>query len=567
MMGSSAKRLSTRVRPAGVLFLSFLLAAAAAAGQEPDFQKLGPLPPVPEMPVGPIEKAEADGTALHLSMRAMARLALEHNLDIAISNLNEELSRLAILQTHGVYDPVFSAAIGAFSQKNANTNLATASALGNYNKFDIAQWNFQFQQNTATGGTVTASYNSNRLNTNQTFSLFSPQYSAALTFNATQPLLRNLRIDQNRGNIELAKLDLRMTDSQSQQRLVNAIAEILAQYWDLIGAIRDYEIKRESVRLAQVTLRDNQRKLEVGSAARITVSEARATVAQREVELLAAEEKIYILENTLRALLSDDRRSEIWNKVIIPTEKPDYRDYKIDLGTAIETAVRNRPELEQLDLGMQKLEVNERLSTNLRKWQLDLTATFGTTGVAGPQSYVTDPFTGVTRIVIEPRLVGSVGRAYKVLFTEGFTNWSVGFDLKIPLRNRAAESQLAQVKVGQRQQFMRRRNTEQSVRAEVANAYQALDTSRKQVQTAEVAVKLAGEQLWGEEKRFQGGTSATFRVLQRQSEYSTAQGNEVQALITHKKAIIALQKAMNSLLQSDEYEIVKGRAGYELREK
>jgi outer membrane protein TolC len=104
---------------------------------------------------------------------------------------------------------------------------------------------------------------------------------------------------------------------------------------------------------------------------------------------------------------------------------------------------------------------------------------------------------------------------------------------------------------------MRRKNLEQQIQVEVRNAVQALETSKKRVETAKIARQLAQEQLTGEEKRFQAGLSENFRVLDRQNNLASSQGQELQSLITYRKAIITLQKAMYTLLESNDFEIAK----------
>jgi len=39
-------------------------------------------------------------------------------------------------------------------------------------------------------------------------------------------------------------------------------------------------------------------------------------------------------------LISNDRNAEIWHKVVVPTETPEFKEYTIDLTTAIDTALR-----------------------------------------------------------------------------------------------------------------------------------------------------------------------------------------------------------------------------------
>ncbi len=511
-------------------------------------------------PLSPVEKAEKDGTALRLSLKDLTKLALQNNLDIAISDTNEALYQQKVVQAFGPYDPTLTLRLDADSAKSANTRLETASTLGNFNSNDTAYWNASFQQAVRTGGVFQAQWNTRRTDNNQAFSLFTPQYTATTSFSFTQPLRRNRKIDQYRSAIRLANLDIKINDSKFKQKVVETIASIQSQYWDLVSAIRNYDIKRSSVALAQVQLRDNKRKVDVGTLAPIGVTEAQATVAQREVDMITAEETINQAENALRALISNDRNAEIWHKVVIPTESPDFKEYKVELDSAIDTALKNRPELEQFDMSLKQSDINLEKSENDKKWQFDLTGGFGTVGVSGPQSYRTDN-SGTVIPQVPLNLIGGVGNAYKTVFTGGFTNWAVQFQVQIPLRNRGVEAQLAQVKIQRRQTLMQRKSTEQQVQVDVRNAVSRLETSRKQVQTAGVARQLAKEQLDGEEKRFQAGLSQNYLVLQRQNDLSSAQFTELQALITYKKSIINLQKAIYTLLEENDFEIAKGSSG------
>ncbi len=198
---------------------------------------------------------------------------------------------------------------------------------------------------------------------------------------------RNLRIDSTRGNIKLVNLDLESTDSKFKQKVTETIANIQQQYWDLVSAIRDYDIKRNSVKLGQITLRDNKKKVDVGTLAPIAITEAQADLKSRELNLISSEEQILRQENTVRQLVSNDRNAEIWSKVIIPTDEPDFVEYKVDLNTAIDTALKKRPELEQFDIQLKQSDINLKMTENSRKWQFDIAGQFGSTGVSGPQSY------------------------------------------------------------------------------------------------------------------------------------------------------------------------------------
>src|SRR5437867_139082 len=503
-------------------------------------------------PLSPIEEAEKNGTALRLSLKDISKLALQNNLDIAISDTNEELYQRKVIQAYGTYDPQFIIGLGYGSSKSPNTNLATASAVGNFNQFERANWNVEFVQNIPTGGGFTIDYNTNRSDTTQAFALFTPQYNSSATIRLSQPLFRNFRTDQIRSNIKMANLDTKLNDSQFKQKVVDTITRIQHEYWDLVNAIRDYEIKRESVKLAQITLENNKKKVEIGTLAPIGITEARAEVSSREQEMIASEEQIFSVQNSLRNLISNDRNADIWRQTIVPTESPDFKEVKVQLDTAIDTALANRPELEQLAINLRKIEINYDLDRDQKKWQLDLVGGFGSVGVAGPQSFAPD---GTPRI--GPQFVGGLGNSYKVLFKEGLTNWSVGFNVQIPLRNRSLEAYMAQLKIQKRQTLINRKVTEQQIIVDIRNAVQALETNKKRVETARVARELAEEQLDGETKRFQAGLSENFRVLGRQRDLSVAQVVVLDTVIAYKTSAIDLQKAMYTLLEANDFDIAK----------
>jgi len=537
-------------------------AAPPAKGTTTQTSATADLPPLPQ---STIEKAQKDGTAIQLSMKEVTKLALQNNLDIAIQDTQEAVSQQRIMQTYGDYDPKLTGTAGVNSQKTAVTNLTNTSTVG-FNKNDVAQWNFTFTQSVKTGGNFQVNWNSGRTDNNSTTASFNPQYSASARVSFTQPLLKNLRIDTTRANIKLYNLDLKNTDSQFKQKVTETISNIQTQYWSLVSAIRDYDIKRQSMRLAQISLRDNRKKVEVGTLAPIDVIDSEADMAQREVDLIASEETVLNQENALRALISSNRNSEIWNQVIVPTDKPDFVEYKVDVDSAFATALKNRPEMEQSDISLRKDDINKNMLLNNRRWQFDLTGQFGSQGTAGPQGCQTNFLTGqcITDLQGHPlpstptALVGGIGNAYKTIFTEGYSNWSVQFQFTIPLRNRSMDAQIAQQDISKRQDLMNRKKTEQGILMDIRNAVQSLETRRNQVKAASESTRLSEERLQGEEKRLDAGLSQVYLVLQRQDQLAAAQAAELNAQINYKRAIITLQKTMYTLIDINDFEIAKG---------
>ncbi|PYV08555.1 MAG: hypothetical protein DMG07_25480, partial [Acidobacteria bacterium] len=393
--------------PTKFAFIVALALVAAAPSLEPVLAQATAPAQDQDLPLSPTEKAEKDGTALRISLKDLTKLALQNNLDIAIADTNEVLYQQRYRKAFGPYEPALILGLGVSSSKSPNTNVATASTIANFNQFKRALWNVEYAQSFRTGADLTFDYNTSRSDTSQAFALFNPQYSASSLIKFTQPLRRNFRIDQNRSTILLANLDIKNNDSVFKKKVVDTIAKIQAQYWDLVSAIRDYEIKRESVKLAQIQLDNNKKKVEIGTLAPIGITEARADRASREVDLIQAEQTIYTSENNLRSLISNDRNAEIWHKVIIPTDTAAFKEVKVDLDQAIDTALASRPELEQDDLKLKQNDINTRVDLNSKKWKVDFVGTFGTAGVGGPQSLDSSG-----RERVSPDFVGGLGQAY-----------------------------------------------------------------------------------------------------------------------------------------------------------
>jgi outer membrane protein TolC len=117
---------------------------------------------------------------------------------------------------------------------------------------------------------------------------------------------------------------------------------------------------------------------------------------------------------------------------------------------------------------------------------------------------------------------------------------------------------MAQTEVARQQLLMNRTKVEQNIIVEIRNAVDNLDTCHEQVDAAKIARDLAEQELEGETERFDAGLSQNFLVLQRQNDLATAQGDELQALIAYKKAVITLQQNMYNLLELNDFEIAKG---------
>lgn len=551
------------------LVLSFSLQAQPANSQPQQPAVAEPnAPPEFAFPESYVERVRKQGSVLELSLKDAIRLALVNNLEIAIEDYNEDLSRERVFGTKGFYDPILSLQVGWDSFETPTTSILQAGSGVLTNKFDQLRFVSALQQNVAGGGQFSLSFDNARSHTNSAFAFINPQYGSDFEVSFLQPLWRGFLQTQTERQLKLYNLDTRISDSQFKQRVAEIIQRVQNQYWEMVFAIQNQETRRQSMGLAIVQHDNNKKRLRIGVMAPIEITASRAEVASREQDMIQSEVQIIDAENRLKQLLAPDPQANLWDLSLIPTDHPQMQDLRMTLKDAVRTALERRPELEQIRLQIEQNEVERHYFQKEGKPAVNLLASFGSVGRAGqvfrtqlidrdgdgvpetPGGRVPDP--------TNPSF-GTLGRAWNQAFGFGFINWGIGLNLQIPLRNRSNEAQLASVAITERQYSSRLKNQQQMILAEVRTAFQTIATQNKRLEAARMARKLSEEQLEGENKRFQAGLSTNFEVLRYQRDLGQAQVQELRALIDYQQALNALQRAMFTIVDDSDIVLAKNR--------
>jgi outer membrane protein TolC len=205
--------------------------------------------------------------------------------------------------------------------------------------------------------------------------------------------------------------------------------------------------------------------------------------------------------------------------------------------------------------------------------------------LSGAQTLTGNPFAGTTTLLLDrvnvlsdrlglppvaappggelpDFLLGGYGQSLRNLFGNDFRTIRFGLAFNFPLKNRTSKAQLGRAVAEGRKIGAQRKTLEQAIEAEVRNAIQAVDTGRLRVESARASREAAQKQLDSELRRFQGGFSTTYFVLERQNALSEAQGRELRAMTDYNKAISDLQRVMGTTLTSANVELapaVNGR--------
>ncbi len=549
----------------------------------PDFR---PTPqPLPELGRVGVELNEQHP----LTLREAIELALRNAKDIEVARENVRAAEFDLMGARGAYDPRLS----SFSYYE-RTEQPAASLLSGGTNGAVTQTNavgaLSLQGLTPKGGGgYRFDFSSIRLTTDNQFAALNPQYPTAFTFSYTQPILRGRRFDDNRRRIEIAKKNLSLTDAQFRQRAIETITSVQRAYWDLVFALRNLQIQRDTVRDARAQLEHNKRLVAEGQLAPIDVVAAEAQVSGFEQNVYSALDDVNRSENNLKNLIAEDRTSAIWREAIVPTDTVDaQRPDAATLDQALDAAMRSRPELQQSDIAIAINELDERLAREQTKPQVDLVTSYGAVGLAGPidPTRLVNPFTAssaaqtarVNQIIgvvnslpgspggiqplptptaqtIPPQLVGGYGQSLTNLVENRYNNFRVGVQLNLPLRNRTAEAQLGRSLVEGERARTQRAQLEQLIQVDVRNALQQTRTAESRLRAASVARAASEQQYASELRKFDAGQSTFFLVLERQTALATARGNELRAQTELNKSIAELQRATGNSLEANRVEV------------
>ncbi|MEO8649975.1 MAG: TolC family protein, partial [Acidobacteriota bacterium] len=270
-----------------------------------------PVAPNFEAPARPLPSAERVGVdvanQLPLTLEEAVEMALKSNNNIDISRNNVEIAEYNLRGRRGVYDPLITS-----ENYYDSATTPVASTIGGATGDSVTQSRFVGTAGLAgfspfAGGSYSADFSSSRLTTSNTNATLNPQFPSALVLSYSQPLFRNLRFDNNRRQIEIAKKNLSLSDAQFRQQAIEVIAQVEQAYWNLVFALRNLQVQIDAVKQARTQLESNQRLVEKGVVAPIDVIAATSQITTFEQSVYSAQEDVTRAENTLKTLVLPDR--------------------------------------------------------------------------------------------------------------------------------------------------------------------------------------------------------------------------------------------------------------------
>jgi outer membrane protein TolC len=325
------------------------------------------------------------------------------------------------------------------------------------------------------------------------------------------------------------------------ERITQTSRQVRNAYLTLVSAISALDVAQQSLDLTRQSLKNNQRRVEVGVMAQIDIVAAEAEVARSEEGVILQEGGIDSAQDALRTLIMNPNQPDFWTTTIEPAEQPVLTQQPIDIDAITRNALANRTDIAQLRKQLDNADISIRFNKNQKLPAVNLRAAYGMTGVGGTQfEYGQAPIDGG----VPPILSTSQRNFTDVLrdvFGNEFRSWSFSVNVAYPLGTSQADAALAQSRLQRQQGDVSLRELELEITRQVRDAVRQVQTSLKRVEATRKARELAQRQLEAEEKRLAVGLSDTFRNVQAQRDLNLQKQTELRAIIDYNRALIDLE--------------------------
>jgi outer membrane protein len=422
----------------------------------------------------------------------------------------------------------------------------------------------QYAQNWDFGLTAQLTFAANRYHVNSNFFTFNPYQSGDLDLQVTQNLLQGFGSAVNGRNIRVQRNNVKVSNLQFKQQVITTVSAALNLYWDLVSFNEDVRARQQEVTTAQQLLDDNKRQVQIGALAEIEITRAEAQLYSSQQDLVVSQTNLQQQEIILKNALCRNGISAagLDNVHVVPLDKiqiPASDDVR-PLPELVDEALGKRTEIVTARINIESNEMNLVGIKNSLKPTLQAFAELTNNGLSGELTALGAGAPGAEY------LAGGAGNLLEQIARRNFPNYSAGFSLNIPLRNRAAQSDYATSELELRQNQLNLRKNTNQVTVDVQNAVIGLRQARVRYDAASKARELQDQTLAADRRRNALGAATVFQVIQDQRDLATSQSTEVQAMANYTHARITLDQALGNTLEVNHISLDEAMRGRLLRD-
>ena len=441
--------------------------------------------------------------------------SLEQNYGIRRSKLAASRSLESLREFDARYDTeLFGNATGSIDSLERSSNF-----LGT----DIHNFTYGLgvRKHIPLGTDIQFSWREERIdNQGSQFATINPSHESVFEVQIRQPILYNAFGLIDRGERKVLQNNTNRQRNEFTTQIENTLASVLRLYWVAVLNDRTVEIRKESLKQAEILLGIQKRKRRIGLVEDPDFLDTQVTVKINENDLINAENNLVNSTERLRTALAYPQEESLktLDKIELPEAPPNLED-------EIKLAFESRRDLQQIQDDMKANEIAIRIAKNSKLPRLDFVATLQSNGV-------------------EPDQVDAIIRSTQF---EG-TSWAIGGEITYPLENRRGKAATHRALIDRTSLILQRKQIEDQIIEEVGIAVRDVnlhfDESKRRMEISQ----LQRQKFKAQRRKFQQGRSSSDLVNRFLRDALIAELNVSVSVIEYHLARIELRRQQNRLL-------------------
>lgn len=357
--------------------------------------------------------------------------------------------------------------------------------------------------------------------------------AGGIRFNVTVPLLSGMGRKVVTANEAAAARQVDAAVLNADQGVAGNFAQVATDYWNLVAAVKDVELLRESENRAEALLSAAQSLIEADRMPRSDLSQMQSDQALRQGDRIAAEQRLEEARQQLALQMGVDPNGSIalaapdgqLPQVIAAEQIPSGPDAAAQY---IRYALAQRPDLQALKKQREGNELLEKAAQNALRPQLDLQVSSGLTGLSEG--------TDIYDFLVSP---GHSLRGVDV---------TAGFTYRFPPARNVAGGALQQATAVAHQSELQYEDLARQTAVDVSTALSGLRSAALRARSMENSLKYAQQSLSAEQERLRSGVGSTIDVITLQDRLTTAQEADLQAKLAFALALVRLRFATSTIV-------------------
>jgi outer membrane protein len=523
-------------------FLLFSMTAGNAMAQIPYLGRFYSDQNIKKIEIDEIQFAGNQGNGnLYLTEKDAVEMALANNLDINVARHGKLSSYWDIALQKAAYDPQ-----AAMSYNWHQTTTPTSSILqgGEFLKDTTSSYNFSYTQPFSTGTTLDVSFTGNKYKTSNFFAGYNPAINTQFRALFKQDLLKGFWNHPAEFEISVSRNNHKISDEVFRQEATEIIVGVQRTFWALAAASESLEVAEKAMELARMVHEQNSIRLEAGSISELEMAQSTAELASRHEALIRARFSHLDLQDQLIKLVTNLEDPHSLNSGVVPMGTDDIPELvNSSFEDLLAAAFKNRPEMKQVRIYLNNLDIRYRQSRDNLKPSLSIVGGYESYGLGGPQ-IIRDYSNGFLNPPIVDMIPGGLDESLDQIFSGDYKGYVAGFDFRIPIKNTAAKARNAKAKIAVNQGRMQESSAKQKISLEIRSALNRIEMNRARIEAAEAAVSAGEKRMDAENARFEAGMGTTRDLIEAQRDLLAATSTQVEAKSSLATSIALLDKAV-----------------------